>query len=283
MDSGNNSSTHEESSKIANEEDSNIYQGLVARISRPTLQPAFISSRLKSNRVSHLDEENKNNETLPIKRTITTFNFKIVLIGNVSVGKSSIIRRFVLNEFNNSYLCTVGTELFRKALLIGENKQVNLSIWDTCGQEKFRSVTRQYYRDTQAILLVFDLTNKKSFNNLNSWYEEALNYINDTNCLFFVLGNKWDETDKIVVESDEIRNFMRKNQKIKKYFEVSAFNGHNIDLAFDKISRHLIMMYSGDEIVQNVKEFQDNNVKLENEERNKNKINNNNNKKGGCC
>ena len=103
MDSGNNSSTHEESSKIANEEDSNIYQGLVARNSRPTLQPAFLSSRLKSNRTSHL-EENKNNETLPIKRTIATFNFKIVLIGNVSVGKSSIIRRFVHNDFNNSYL-----------------------------------------------------------------------------------------------------------------------------------------------------------------------------------
>jgi len=280
MDSGNISTTHEESSKIAKEEDSNIYQGLVARNSRPTLQPAFLSSRLKSNRTSHL-EENKNNETLPIKRTIAAFNFKIVLIGNVSVGKSSIIRRFVHNDFNNSYLCTVGTELFQKSLLIGENKQVNLSIWDTCGQEKFRSVTRQYYRDTQAILLVFDLTNKKSFNNLNSWYEEALNYINDTNCLFFVLGNKWDETDKIVVESDEIKNFMRKNRKIKKNFEVSAFNGHNIDLAFDKISRHLIMMYSGDEIVQNVKEIKDNNVKLENEDRNKN--NNNNNKKGGCC
>ena len=286
MDSGNsgnsgNNSTHEESSKIANEEDSNIYQGLVAaRISRPTLQPALLFSRHKSNRTSQLDQESKNNETLPIKRTISSFNFKIVLIGNVSVGKSSIIRRFVHNDFNNSYLCTVGTELFRKSLFIGENKQVNLFIWDTCGQERFRSVTRQYYHDTQAILLVFDLTNKKTFNNLNSWYEEALNYINNTNCLFFLLGNKWDETEKIVVESEEIKNFMKKNQKIKKYFEVSACNGHNIDLAFDKISRHLIMKYSGDEIVQNVKELQDNNVKLENEDINKNK----NKKKGsGCC
>lgn len=283
MDSGNsgNNSTHEESSKIANEEDSNIYQGLVAaRISRPTLQPGLLFSRHKSNRTSQLDQESKNNETLPIKRTISSFNFKIVLIGNVSVGKSSIIRRFVHNDFNNSYLCTVGTELFRKSLLIGENKQVNLFIWDTCGQERFRSVTRQYYHDTQAILLVFDLTNKKTFNNLNSWYEEALNYINNTNCLFFLLGNKWDETEKIVVESEEIKNFMKKNQKIKKFFEVSACNGHNIDLAFDKISRHLIMKYSGDEIVQNVKELQDNNVKLENEDINKNK---NKKKGGGCC
>ena len=276
MDSGNNS-THDQSSKIANEEDSNIYQGLVAaRISRPTFQPPLFSTRQKSNGNLELDEENRNNETLPIKRTISTFNFKIVLIGNVSVGKSSIIRRFVHNDFNNSYLCTVGTELFRKSFLIGENKNVNLFIWDTCGQERFRAVTRQYYHDTQAILLVFDLTNKKTFNNLKSWYDEALNYINNTNCLFFILGNKWDETDKIVVENDEIKNFLKKNQKIKKYFEVSAFNGHNIDMAFDKISRYLIMKYSGDEIGQNVKEFQDNNVKLENEEKNKQKG-------GGCC
>ena len=280
MDSGNNS-THEESSKIANEEDSNIYQGLVARISRPTMQPALLSSRHKSNRNSELDEENKNNETLQIKRTISTFNFKIVLIGNVSVGKSSIIRRFVHNDFNNSYLCTVGTELFRKTLLIGDNKNVNLLIWDTCGQERFRAVTRQYFRDTHAILLVFDLTNKKSFNNLNSWYEEALNYINDDKCLFFLLGNKWDETEKIVVESDEIKNFMRKKQKLKKYFEVSAFNGHNIDLAFDKISRHLIMKYSGDEIVKNIKELKDN-IKLENEDTDKND-NTKKQKSGGCC
>ena len=282
MDSGNNS-THEESSKIAIEEDySNIYQGLIARNSRPTLQPPLLSSRLKSNRNSNiqLDEENKNNETLPIKRTVSTFNFKIVLIGNVSVGKSSIIRRFVNNEFDNKYLCTVGTELFQKSLLVGENKKVNLFIWDTCGQERFRSVTRQYYHDTQTILLVFDLTNKKSFNNLNSWFEEALNYINDDKCLFFLLGNKWDETDKIVVENDEIKNFLRKNQKIKKYFEVSAFNGHNIDLAFDKISRHLIMKYSGDEINKNVKELKDN-VKLEKKDKNKN--NNKAKSSGGCC
>ena len=282
MDSGNNS-THEESSKIANEEDSNIYQGLIARNSRPTLQAPLLSSRLKSNRNSNipLDEENKNNETLPIKRTVSTFNFKIVLIGNVSVGKSSIIRRFVNNEFNNKYLCTVGTELFRKSLLIGENKNVNILIWDTCGQERFRSVTRQYYHDTQAILLVFDLTNKKSFNNMNSWFEEALNYINDDKCLFFLLGNKWDETDKIVVENDDIKNFLRKNQKIKKYFEVSAFNGHNIDLAFDKISRHLIMKYSsGDEISKNIKGLK-NNAKLVNEDKNNNKIKAKT--ASGCC
>ena len=269
-----NNSTHEESSKIQNEEDSNTCPGRVTRITRTTLQPPD-SSKKKSNENFQIEyqENNKNNETLPTKNTITAFNFKVVLIGNVAVGKSSIIKRFIHNEFNKTYFCTIGTELSNKSLLIGENKKVNLYIWDTCGQEKFRTVTRQYYRDTQAIILVFDLTNEKSFNDLESWLEEAINYINNTKCLFFVLGNKSDEKDKIVVENEEIKNFVRKNPRIKKYFEISAFNGHNIDLVFDKISQHLVLKFSGEEINKNMNEYKKN-LKLEN---------NNKKKDSGCC
>ena len=276
METSANNSTHEESSKMPNDEESNnIEQGGVTRITRATLAPNAIRQKSKENMIKEEEENNhKNNETLPIKRTIVTFNFKIVLIGNVSVGKSSIIKRFVHNEFNKKYLCTIGTELSKKSLLIGENKKVNLSIWDTCGQEKFRTVTRQYYRDTQAILLVFDLTNEKSFNDLDSWFEEALNYINITKCLFFVFGNKSDESDKIVIHKEQIKNYLS-NPKIKKYFEVSAFNGHNIDLAFDKICQYLIMKFSGEEINKNMKKYKQN-LKLENDNKNQKKD-------VGCC
>jgi small GTP-binding protein len=194
----------------------------------------------------------------------------------MSVGKSSIIKRFISNEFNDKYICTIGTELFNKSLLIGDNKLVNLYIWDTCGQEKFRTVTRQYYRNTHAILLTFDLTNKKSFDDLNSWFQEAVNYVDDNNCLFFVLGNKCDATEKIEVENDEIKEFVRKNPKIKKYFEVSAFDGHNIDLSFDKISQHLVMKFGGEEINKNMDEYK---KKLQFEI----STNEKNEKKGGCC
>lgn len=259
-------STHEQSSNIPNEEDSNIHPGRISRVSRPTFQPR--------NQAYPKEEINKINETLPIKKTISSYNFKIVLIGNVSVGKSSIIKRFIHNEFNEKYTCTIGTESFNKTLLIGENKNVNLRIWDTCGQEKFRTVTRQYYRDAQAILIVFDLTKKQTFDDLNSWYEEAINYINNTNCLFFLLGNKSDKKDSIVVENDEIKNFIRKNRKIKKYFEVSALDGHNIDLSFDKISQYLVMKFGGEEINKNMKGYQ-RKLTLEN--------NDNNTEKKGCC
>ena len=85
-----------------------------------------------------------------------------------------------------------------------------------------------------------------------------------------MLGNKSDEKEKIVVDNKQINHFLRKNPSIKKYFEVSAFNGHNIDLAFYKISQHLIIRFSGEEINKNMKAFKKN-VKLENEEQNKQK------------
>ena len=273
MESSGNNSTHEESSKLQVEEgDSNLYQN---RISRATLTPQnFNNHKTQNNATFEKQVENKINETLPIKGTISTFNFKIVLIGNVSVGKSSIIKRFVHNEFNKKYYCTVGTELSRKSVLIGQNKKVNLNIWDTCGQERFRTVTRQYYLDTQAILLVFDLTNEKAFIDLDSWYEEAINFINNSKCFFFLIGNKSDENEKIKIKNEQIKQFMRKNHKIKKYFDVSALNGHNIDLAFNKISQHLIIKFGGEEINKNMKNFK-NNLILES----KNEINN----KTSCC
>ena len=142
MENNDNGRISEESSNIPNEEKSNFYQDPVSRIS---MYPGPYNQNSKNNFIIENPEKNinKNNETLPIKRTISTFNFKIVLIGNVSVGKSSIIKRFINNEFNNTYICTVGTELSKKSLLIEENKLINLFIWDTCGQERFRTVTRQ--------------------------------------------------------------------------------------------------------------------------------------------
>ena len=213
--------------------------------------------------------------TLPIKYTIINFNFKLIFIGDISVGKSSIIKRYINNSFNSEYKCTIGTELSKKTLIVGENKKVNLFIWDTCGQEKFRSVTRQYYIDSQAIILVFDLTNNQTFNNLSSWLEEAVSYINNKNCLFFLLGNKNDEKDKREVSYIDIKNFLKKHHRIKKYFEVSALSGHNIELSFDKICNFLVIQYQGDEINKEYKRKQLSSKNLSN-----NIIKN---KKESCC
>jgi small GTP-binding protein len=261
MEFSSNTSTHEESSKMKHEEPK-------IGISRRTFQPNQITN----------DKENISlktdvvNETVSIKGTIITYNFKLVLVGNQSVGKSSIIRRYIHHSFNKDYTCTIGTELSKKSLPIGDRKQVNLYIWDTCGQEKFRSVTRQYYHDTQAILFVFDLINRKSFDDMKSWIDEALNYTDCEQCMFFLIGNKSDMKEEICVESKEIKNFLKKSKNLKKYFEVSALENNNIDVTFDKISQYLVTKFSGEEINNNMKELKS---KLE--------IANNNKNSSGCC
>ena len=266
-------STLEESSKVESQRESNAYS---SRLTRNTLQQnprerAELKDSVNSESSIKKKTSSNTNETLPIKNNISNFNFKVVLIGNVSVGKSSIIKRFIHNEFNQEYICTIGTELSKKSLLVSQNKIINLFIWDTCGQEKFRSVTRQYYRDTQAILLVFDLTSEKSFYDLQSWFDEALDFVNDVRCMFFLLGNKSDIKDEIKIKEKDIKNFMRQNHQIKKYFEVSAFTGHNIDLAFDKIGQHLILTFGVEEINKHIKVYKKN-LSSQKEKNNVNKV-----------
>lgn len=269
MESSLNISTHEESSKIESEKGQNDYINIISNRLSVQNNNHIIQNKLKDiiNAQNELSNNKiKLNETLPVKNNIPIYKFKIVLIGNISVGKSSIIKRFVNNEFDEEYVCTIGTELSKKSLLVStigtelskksllvsQNKMLELSIWDTCGQEKYRSITRQYYTKAHAILLVFDLTSEKAFDDLQSWYEEALEYINDAKCMFFLLGNKSDLKEEIKINEEDIRAFMKKNQKIKKYFEVSALNGHNIDLAFDKIGNHLLITYEFEKINMDV-------------------------------
>ena len=266
-------STLEESSKNESQRESIAYTN---RITRNTLQQnplkrAELKDSVNSESSIKKKTSSTTNETLPIKNNISNFNFKVVLIGNVSVGKSSIIKRFIFNEFNQEYVCTIGTELSKKSLFVSQNKITNLFIWDTCGQEKFRSVTRQYYRDTQAILLVFDLTSEKSFYDLQSWYDEALDFVHDVKCMFFLLGNKSDIKDEIKINEKDIKNFMKLNHQIKKYFEVSAFSGHNIDLAFDKIAQYLILTFGVEEINKNIKVYKKN-LNSQKEKNNVNKV-----------
>ena len=255
MESSLNISTHEESSKIESEKGQNDYINIISNRLSVQNNNHIIQNKLKDiiNAQNELSNNKiKLNETLPVKNNIPIYKFKIVLIGNISVGKSSIIKRFVNNEFDEEYVCTIGTELSKKSLLVSQNKMLELFIWDTCGQEKYRSITRQYYAKAHTILLVFDLTSEKAFDDLQSWYEEALEYINDAKCMFFLLGNKSDLKEEIKINEEDIRAFMKKNQKIKQYFEVSALNGHNIDLSFDKIGNHLLSTYEFEKINMDV-------------------------------
>ncbi|CAD8120537.1 unnamed protein product [Paramecium sonneborni] len=125
--------------------------------------------------------------------------FKIVLLGDQGVGKTSIANVYVKKEFNAYENATSGANYHSQSCKI-ENHQINFAIWDTAGQEKFKSLAKLYYRDSNAALLVYDTTNYKSFQRVTDWINE-LNE-NSENALKFIVGNKIDQVDKEEVSYD---------------------------------------------------------------------------------
>ena len=164
--------------------------------------------------------------------------FKIILIGNSGVGKSSILQRYIQKVFQESFASTIGVDFFMKTINIGD-KSIKLQLWDTAGTEKFRSITTGYYRGADAAFVVFDLSSKSSFKNLNEWIESYYKYSNpDVEKNVILIGNKSDLFDKREVTKEEIEKFIKDNNI--NYFETSAKDGKNIDECFTFIAEKLM-------------------------------------------
>ena len=118
-----------------------------------------------------------------------TYEFKIILLGSISVGKTAILSRYISNEFNENYKCTIKSEYRMKIVNLNNSIQAKLNIWDTCGDEKFRAITRQYYKDSQGILLVYDISNRSSFDMIDNWVEDIRNNA-PADVIVFLVGNK---------------------------------------------------------------------------------------------
>ena len=174
------------------------------------------------------NKKDKNRKTKSGKEII---EIKLILLGDISVGKTSILGRYIKNSFNEVYKCTIQVERQAKLIDIDLHTSVKLVIWDTCGQEKYRNVTRQYYHGCDGAVIVFDLTNKDSFDNVSKWIEE-LKTNGPSNISLLIVGNKSDLTNDRVVPINVINKFIG-NKYL--YYDVSAKNGNNIALAFEKI------------------------------------------------
>lgn len=163
--------------------------------------------------------------------------FKLILVGEAAVGKTSIISRFVNNQFEKKYKCTIGSEFKLKTFIL-ENYGIQMEIYDTCGTEKFRAITRQYYRNTNGIFLIFDLTNPISFTKLDDWIADIKNSA-PRDSITFVIGNKKDLELKRNVSNWVIENNLRKNN-IDNYFETSALTGDGVEFAFKAMAKVLL-------------------------------------------
>ena len=176
-----------------------------------------------------LDEENEKKYD---------YIFKLILIGNSCVGKSSIIQRYIQKTFNDEYTCTIGVDFFMKTLDINDNL-IKLQLWDTAGTEKFKSITTGYYRGANAAFVVFDLTSRISFDSVSEWIQNYYNYSNPNSEKNVVLiGNKSDLKENREISDEEINKFAINNNI--KYFETSAKNGNNIEECFYYIAEKLM-------------------------------------------
>jgi Ras-related protein Rab-18 len=169
-----------------------------------------------------------------VNRTI--YQFKIILVGDSSVGKTSLVNRFMGFEFQENYACTINADFKIKSLNIDPTTGAELTVWDTCGQEKFRSMTRQYFKDAHGIILVYDVNNEQSFKGLSTWLNEIRNNTNKDVSIVLV-GNKIDLNNRII-SKDEGNDFASKNGMM--YVETSSKNGINIDVPFENLANKII-------------------------------------------
>ena len=166
----------------------------------------------------------------------TIYQFKIILIGQSGVGKTSLVNRFMGYEFQENYTCTINADFKMKSLSIDPSTGAELTIWDTCGQERFRSLTRQYYKDAHGIILVYDVADEKSFKELDSWLDEIR--INNKNDVSIVLvGNKIDLENRVITK-EQGKQFADKNGVM--YIEASSKDGINVESPFEDLANDII-------------------------------------------
>jgi len=210
--------------------------------------------------------------------------FKYIIIGDAAVGKSNLLLRYAHGQFKPEYQLTIGVEFGAKNVEIN-NKVYRIQIWDTAGQENFRSITRAYYKNSVCALVVYDISSRDSFNNVSTWIDDCKNQSPKT--IFMVLvGNKSDLSDRRQVNTEEGQELADKYGML--FYETSAKDGTNVDKIFsesaNKIAQNIDQGYYDLEndscgIKQGVNRIRGNN--------NRQQISYDNNSKkkksGGCC
>jgi Ras-related protein Rab-1A len=196
---------------------------------------------------------------------------KLLIIGDSSVGKTSMLLSYTDNYFPESHLATIGVE-YKVKEIVTDKFNISLQIWDTAGQERFRSITKSFFRNTNGIIFVYDITCRKSFQSVKEWIKDS--ELHDNGFEKILCGNKIDLKEKREVNFDELEEFgMKKKIEV---MEISAKENIKIDDAFQKIINLILKNKTDKEIID---EF---GIKNNNNDINLDK-NNTKKRKQGCC
>ena len=196
-------------------------------------------------------EENKKNNELRIsgdhknkKTTSKEYEIKICLLGDVSVGKTSIASRFCKNSFNENYINTIGGAYQQQNIILNNGVKIKMHIWDTSGQDRFRSMTNLYYRDAQVAILTYDVTNMQSLESLTYWLKELKDKVDQENMILCLAGNKNDvDAKEKNVPTIKGKEFAEQNNMI--FFETSAKTGVGVKELFQTIATKQYSIING--------------------------------------
>lgn len=161
--------------------------------------------------------------------------FKIVILGDSGVGKTNLITRYTRNEFNLNLKSTIGVEFCTKSIVV-DDKIVKIQFWDTAGQERFRAITSSYYRGTHGIIVVFDITNSNSFDNVENWMQEIYNNVKK-NIPILLVGNKSDLEHKRVIPIE--KSIELANKYNLQFVEMSALSCKNINSGIQELIKNV--------------------------------------------
>ncbi len=173
---------------------------------------------------------------------------KVMILGNSGVGKTSLLEQYVNRAFSGAYKVTIGADFLTKDLDV-EGSKIKLQIWDTAGQEKYRSLSVAYYRGADACLLVYDITDKTSFKDLDKWLEAFLAQLSEDKAKRFpivLLGNKADKKERIV--TPEMAKKWCVAHEDMQFFETSAKTRQGVDDAFEQIAKMSVKRSSEEEM-----------------------------------
>ncbi|XP_066506897.1 ras-related protein Rab-6A isoform X3 [Hoplias malabaricus] len=166
--------------------------------------------------------------------------FKLVFLGEQSVGKTSLITRFMYDSFDNTYQATIGIDFLSKTMYL-EDRTIRLQLWDTAGQERFRSLIPSYIRDSAAAVVVYDITNVNSFQQTTKWIDDVRTE-RGSDVIIMLVGNKTDLADKRQITTEE--GEQRAKEMNVLFIETSAKTGYNVKQLFRRVAAALPGMES---------------------------------------
>ena len=166
--------------------------------------------------------------------------FKILMLGDSEVGKSCFLMRYSDNVFVENYITTIGLDYKLKTIKLDSGKVIKAQLWDTAGQDKYRTIAKNYYKGSHGILLLYDITKISSFENIREWIQDIRQEVSPKS-IIFLIGNKIDLTDQRKISKEQGEE-LAEEFKIP-FFEASAKSGENVDEVFKALYEKIIEVY----------------------------------------